>query len=82
MPTPGLHVQNEQIKLLANALNTACTSCITVGIATPIAGYLYDVSGFRSHISVSTLLLGGIGRLAGAAALHLLARRVVGGLRP
>jgi hypothetical protein len=36
---PGLHVQNERIKLLADALNTACTSCISVGIATPIAGY-------------------------------------------
>ncbi len=31
-------IDNEQTKLLATALNTAATSCFTVGIATPIAG--------------------------------------------
>ncbi|WP_279595355.1 hypothetical protein [Methylobacterium sp. J-090] len=36
-------VFNEQIKLLAAALNTAATSCFTVGIATPVAGYIYNI---------------------------------------
>jgi hypothetical protein len=31
-------IENERTKLLATALNTAATSCFTVGIATPLAG--------------------------------------------
>jgi hypothetical protein len=33
-------VANERTKLLANALDRASTSCFTVGIATPLAGWL------------------------------------------
>ena len=75
-------IENERVKLLANALNTACTSCFTVGIATPVAGYIYDVSGFRTHIGLPTLALAAAGWLTAGAALHLSARRVLGGLRP
>ena len=60
---PAGTIQNERTKLLANALNTACTSCFTVGIATPIAGYIYDVGAFRTHIGLGTLFLAGIGWL-------------------
>jgi hypothetical protein len=74
-------VQTERTKLLANALNTACTSCFTVGIATPIAGYVYNVSGFRDTIDLGQLAVGLSGWLAAALILHLLARRALGGLR-
>ncbi len=40
-------IQNEQTKLLASALNTAATSCFTVGIATPIAGYVYNLGNLQ-----------------------------------
>lgn len=72
--------QIEQTKLLANALNTAANSCFTVGIATPLAGYLYNISGFRSIIEPGTLALGvGVWFLA-ATGLHLAARRILKGL--
>ncbi len=74
-------IQNERTRLLATVLNTACTSCFTVGIATPIAGYIYDVSGFRSYVGLPTLILAATGWLTAAVALHLSARRVLGGLR-
>ncbi|MFD1300248.1 hypothetical protein [Methylobacterium marchantiae] len=38
----------EQTKLIANALERASTACFTVGIATPVAGFLYDVRNFRA----------------------------------
>jgi hypothetical protein len=66
-------VHNERTKLLANALDRASTTCFTVGIVTPGAGYLYNVSGFRSAV--------GLGIVA-AVFLHLAARRALGGLRP
>lgn len=50
--------ETEKTKLIANALDRASTACFTVGIATPLAGYVYDVSGFRSSIGVAGLLGG------------------------
>lgn len=75
-------VFNEQTKLLATALNTAATSCFTVGIATPLAGYVYNISNLQTTLSVWTLLLGVGGWLLAATLLHLLARRVLMGLKP
>ena len=75
-------VSDERTKLLANALDRASTACFTVGIATPIAGYVYDVSGFRSSIGLSALLLGMVGWLVAAVVLHLGARIVLGRLSP
>ncbi len=72
--------EREQTKLLATALNTAATSCFTVGIATPVAGYLYNVGGLRSLIDPWTLILGACGWFLCALALHLSARRTLRGL--
>jgi hypothetical protein len=74
-------VANEQIKLLANACDRASTACFTVGIATPLAGYLYNVAGFRGSIQVSELVLGLVGWIAAGIALHLAGRRVLKRLR-
>jgi hypothetical protein len=73
MPT----VRNEQTKLLANALDRASTVCFTVGIATPAAGFLYNIGNFRVVVPLAALALGMSGWLFSAAALHLLARRVL-----
>lgn len=75
-------VHNERTKLLANALDRASTTCFTVGIVTPGAGYLYNVSGFRSAVGLGVLTVGLIGWFVAAVLLHLAARRVLGGLRP
>ncbi|NEU12274.1 hypothetical protein G3T14_09025 [Methylobacterium sp. BTF04] len=75
-------VFNEQTKLLATALNTAATSCFTVGIATPVAGYIYNVSNLQTTLSPWSLGLGVAGWLIAAIILHLLARRTLKELKP
>lgn len=73
-------IRNERTKLLANALDRASTACFTVGIATPAAGYLYNVGNFRAVAPPLALIAGLAGWILGAVALHLLARRVLKGL--
>jgi len=73
---------NEQTKLLANALDRASTACFTIGIVTPLAGYLYNIGGLRSSIGAVELATGLIGWLTAAIVLHLSARRILRGLRP
>ncbi|ATN35543.1 hypothetical protein ACO34A_17200 [Rhizobium sp. ACO-34A] len=73
-------VRNEQKKLLANALDRASTACFTVGIATPVAGYLYNIGNFGTAISGGRLMVGIALWLFSAIALHLMARRVLKGL--
>ena len=75
-------VENERIKLLANAFDRASTACVTVGIATPLAGYIYNVSGFRETISYATMALSLAGWLVGAISLHLFASRILKRLQP
>ena len=72
-------IHNERTKLLANALDRASTVCLTVRIATPFAG-LYNFGDFRAALSPAALGIGMGGWLLGAALLHLMARRVLGGL--
>ena len=72
--TPG---NAERTKLAANALDRISTACVTVGVATPIAGYIYDIGGFRSTIRLDGLALGFGGWLLAAIALHLFARRIL-----
>jgi len=74
-------VNNERTKLLANALDRASTACFTVGIATPVAGYLYNVDNIDSTISHARLMLGLVGWLMASAVLHYLGKRVLKGLR-
>lgn len=73
-------VRNEQKKLLANALDRASTACFTVGIATPVAGFLYNIGNLGVAISGGRLAAGIALWLFSAIALHLLARRVLKGL--
>lgn len=72
-------IHNERVKLLANALDRASTACFTVGVATPVAGYLYGLARYQGGAvfligALCVWFLFGIG-------LHWLARRALGGLR-
>lgn len=68
---------NEEIKFTANALDRVSTACFTVGIATPLAGYLYNVAGFRGTLPVPDLMIGLTGWIVAAIALHLAGKRLL-----
>jgi len=76
------HIENERWKLLANALDRGSTACITIGVATPLAGAIYNVNGFRHAVQTWELAVGLLGWLATAVTLHFAARRALGGLEP
>ncbi len=63
----------ETTKLLANSFDRASTACFTVGIATPLAGYVYNVSGFRGTIGAWELL-GGLSGWLIAAIFYIVSR--------
>jgi hypothetical protein len=77
---PRSLVRNEQRKLLANALDRASTSCITVGVLAPVAALFYNISSPGVRISNVTVLVGLGSWLGAAVILHLLARRTLGSL--
>ncbi|ATQ67362.1 MULTISPECIES: hypothetical protein [Methylosinus] len=73
-------VHNERVKLLAAALNTAAGSSFTVGVLAPVAAAFYNVNA-ASGVPLPTIVAGAAIWLFAAAALHLAARRVLGGLK-
>ena len=75
-------IDNERTKLLANAFDRASTACFTVGIATPLAGYLYGVMNFTQTVDRVWLAFTVFAWLSGTVALHLIARRLLKGLKP
>jgi len=77
--SPG--VWNERTKLLANALDRAGTACFTVGVATPLVGYLYRVTDVSARVEPAELALLLGFWLSACAIFHALARRVLGGLK-
>ncbi|WP_105374243.1 hypothetical protein [Neorhizobium huautlense] len=66
----------EQTKLLANAFDRASTACVTVGIVTPLAGYLYNFPNFNA-ISGGRMAVYLAGWLLSAVLLHYMARRIL-----
>ncbi|WP_018899814.1 hypothetical protein [Rhizobium sp. 2MFCol3.1] len=70
----------EKTKLVANALDRASTASFTVGIATPLAGLLYNVGNFGASVSIPRMALGLCGWLVAAIALHIMARHVLDGI--
>jgi hypothetical protein len=36
-------IENEQVKLLANAFNTGATSCFAIGVLAPVASVFYGL---------------------------------------
>jgi hypothetical protein len=65
---------NERTKLTANALDRFSTVCLTVGVAAPLGNWLYG----GSAISIPRVLAGGYIWICVAAALHPLARTLLG----
>ena len=76
------HVENERIKLLGNALDRASTTCLTVGVAGPIAAAVYNLNGFGDLIQTRKLSIGLVGWLVVAIILHVCARYVLRWLKP
>ncbi|MGC1861896.1 MAG: hypothetical protein WA733_12430 [Methylocystis sp.] len=73
-------IHNERTKLLATALNTAAGSSFAVGVLAPIAAAFYNVSG-TSGVALWTIIIGVVIWFFTAAALHLAARHILGGLK-
>ena len=71
-------IENERTKLLANAFDRASTACVTVGILAPIAAVLYGATG--TPMAPWALALAWAIWFVCAAALHLMARLILGGL--
>ena len=79
MPTLAVIIHNEQVRLRATLFNAAAGSCLTVGVAAPIAaGVFYGVG---PTVSLRAIVTGAIFWLIAAGALHRLAQRAVKGLR-
>jgi hypothetical protein len=77
-PAPSQIIHNEETKLLAGQLDRLATTCVTVGIAGPVAASLY---GIPTAVSVELFVLYAVVWLVTAVFLHHLARRVLKGLR-
>jgi len=73
-------VHNERTKLLANALDRASTACVAAGLIAPAVGISNHAAG-APPLTWATAL-GTTIWLCAAVALHLLARRALGGLKP
>lgn len=74
-------IDNERTRLLAGALDRASTACFTVGVATPLAGYLYGVLTFSAATSGYWLVFTGASWFFATIVLHLIARRILRGLK-
>lgn len=72
-------IQNERIKLLASAFNTAATSSFTVGVLAPLAASFYDVGA--QPFALRSLLLGTLVWFSACVVLHLSAQRILRNLR-
>lgn len=72
-------IENERIKLSASALNGVAIASIAAGFITPVAALAFAVPGTGGRgptltiIAAAAFLVTGIG-------LHVLARRLLGGL--
>lgn len=78
MPATPKHVHNEQIKLRASLLNAFAVSTSTVWVIAPLAAAIYTPA---TGVVVKLLLVGVPSAFAAATVFHLLAQRVLRGLR-
>ena len=70
------HLDNEASRS-SPIRSTPLDECVTVGMATRLAGYIYNVSGFRETISYGTMALSLAGWLVCAKSLHLFASHIL-----
>ena len=74
-------VDNERIKLLANALDRASTAVFTVGVITSCVSYYSNLQEVRAALGPGGLVAFVALSFSSAAGLHMLARSVLGDLR-
>jgi hypothetical protein len=74
-------IDDEKIKLVANALDRASTACLAVGVIAPLAAALYEMDP-NGRAATAVLALGALIWLAAAIALHLAARWTLNRLSP
>jgi hypothetical protein len=72
-------IHNARITLLANLLNTMAGSSFTVGVAAPIAAAFFC---HPAGLPLTAVSIGAGVWISVAIVLHLLAQRVLEGLRP
>ena len=71
-------VENERIKLAANAFDRLSTALATLGVITPFATLIYGGEmGLRPEFAAVAVICW----LMAAAALHLIAQQLIGGLK-
>lgn len=73
-------VDKEQIKLTAQALDRASTTCFAVGVAGPAAAYFWNTPASLTAMTTWEVAVLLVSWLAVAISLHLFARRVLKGL--
>jgi hypothetical protein len=76
------HIRNERIKLLANNIDRASSAVLTLGVASPIVGIIFQVNGFGQNVALWQLGLAVLGFLGTAAGIHFAARSVLRDLEP
>jgi hypothetical protein len=74
-------VHNERIKLTAGAFDRLSTILFTVGVATPLAALVYAPQNAGPPTLSDAVQLGIFACVLAAVGLHLLARKLLGGLR-
>lgn len=72
-------VHNERVKYFATWLNTIASAAVVVGVVAPLAAAFYGTGGVAPP--TPALTLGAVIWFLSGLALHLAARRVLGGLR-
>ena len=72
---------NERQKLLANNFDRMSTACFSIGIATPLAGYFYNIGDFASKVQLVELLPVAAGWTFAAVLLHIIAGMALRGLK-
>ena len=73
-------IHNERVKYPATWLNTIASAAVVVGVVAPCAAAFYGTSGVAPATPI--LAIGAVIWFFSGLALHLAARRVLGGLRP
>lgn len=76
------HIRNERIKLLANNIDRASSAILTLGVASPIVGIIFQINGFGQNVAAWQLGLAVLGFLGTAAGIHFAARSVLRDLEP
>lgn len=77
-----IDIDNERTRLLAGSLDRAAAVSFVAGIAFPFAAFIYKAFDLNyPYADTNWHAFGVAGWLALAVVLHLLARRVLGGLK-